>query len=108
MASKDRDTTGFSRRLNELMERRRLTVQKAATIAGTGTSKIQAWKSGSLSTDYDALHRLAKALDVSFEYLLTGKSETEAGIDEVFSLSEKVFDGYMKVKIERMIPKKKV
>lgn len=103
-----KDKTNFSERLTDLLAKRGLTVKEASEIAGTGTSQIQSWKSGSLSTDYEALQKLAKGLGVSLEYLLLGTNSKDVGIEEVFGDADQVFDGYLKVKIERMIPKKKI
>lgn len=100
------DESGFSMRLSNLLTESGLTVKEAASICGTGTSQIQSWKSGTLSTDYAALSKLAEHLGITLEYLLTGENKTQPGIKEIFQNGELLFDGFLKVRIERMIPRK--
>lgn len=100
----------FSKLLVSLMEEKGLGVREAARVAQVSPSTIVSWRSGSLPEDYRAVKRLAKELGVSLSFLLTGEDETRlAGIpsvSEVFEDGGVYFDGYARIKIERLIPKR--
>jgi transcriptional regulator with XRE-family HTH domain len=100
----------FSKILRSLMSEKRITVRKAAEYAAVGPSTIDSWRAGALPEDYAAVKRLAKHLDVSFSFLLTGEDETHAskspGITEVFDDGGNLFDGYAKITIQRLLPRK--
>lgn len=98
----------FGKRLVMLMKQKKMTVRKAAEIAGVGSSKIQSWRSGVFpSSDFSGLSQLAVVLGVSLEWLLTGANSSEPGIHDVFVDGGEVFDGYLKVKIQKIIPQHK-
>lgn len=48
---------------------------------------------------------LAKFFNTTMEYLLFGEDDKQPTLDDV--MTENVFDGWLKVKIERAIPNKK-
>lgn len=102
----------FSRRLNQLMEERRMTVRTAAKYAQVATSTVQNWRSGHTPTDFTAVKRLAEALDVSFCFLLTGEEDPTRedrlpSIAEYFEFRDVVFDGFAKITIQPLAPKKR-
>lgn len=101
----------FAKLLVDLMKEKNMTVRSAATVAGVGASTIVSWRSGALPEDYRAVKALAQALGVSFSFLLTGE-EDDRGTDapsmtEVFQDGGSLFDGYAKISIQRLIPRKK-
>ena len=104
--------TPFAKILRQLMVERQITVREAADIAGVGTSTIDNWRSGALPEDYSAVRRLAHYLGVSFSFLLTGEEDSRGegkmpAISEVFDDGGALFDGYAKITIQRIIPRKK-
>jgi len=103
--------TPFSKILRALMTEKSVSVRKAAELAGVGTSTIDNWRGGALPEDYSAVKRLARGLGVSFSFLLTGEEDTREGrapaISEVFDDGGPLFDGYAKIMIQRLIPRKK-
>lgn len=100
----------LAKRLNRLMEQKRLTVRKAASISGVPTSTLESWRSGSMPTDFEAIRKLCKELGVSMAYLLTGENELEhtqpPTLADVMKYSGEEWEGFLEVKIKRMIPKK--
>lgn len=100
----------FAKRLNLLMEEKSIGVREAARLAGVGPSTIMSWKSGSLPEDYLAVKRLAEALGTTMSFILTGENDSRSdhvSISEVFDDGGTLFDGYAKVTIQRLIPRKK-
>ena len=99
----------FTKNLLRLMSERGVSIRQAAEYAGVSPSTVNSWRSGSAPTDFNAVHKLAKGLGVSFEFLLTGKDEGsnhQVSITEVFE-EQKYFDGYCRVRIDRLIPRSK-
>lgn len=106
-----REVSLFAKNLVNLMAEKKMTVRNAASIAGVGASTIVSWRSGAMPEDFRAVKKLAKAFNVSFSFLLTGEddSKTEGlpSIQEVFDPSDFLFDGFAKITIQRLIPRKK-
>lgn len=103
--------TPFAKILRTLMSEKKLSIREAAEIAGVGTSTIDNWRGGALPEDYSAVKRLARGLGVSFSFLLTGEEEVRGeghapAIGEVFDDGGALFDGYAKITIQRLIPRK--
>lgn len=114
MAVKRRKRVGptpFAKILRLLMEEKGISVRRAAEMAGVGISTIDNWRAGALPEDYSAVKRLASRLGVSFSFLLTGEEDSREGnapaISEVFEDGGAIFDGYAKIMIQRLIPRKK-
>ena len=108
---RDRKQTPFAKILTRLMEEKELGVREAARIAGIGPSTIVSWRSGALPEDYVAVRRLAKYLGTSLGFMLTGEDDSRPSgvippIAEVFDDGGALFDGYAKITIQRLIPKK--
>lgn len=104
--------TPFAKILLSLMAEKKMTIRQAATLAGVAPSTIDDWRAGALPEDYSAVKRLAKGLGVSLSFILTGEDESrERGqlpaITEVFEDGGALFDGYAKITIQRLIPRKK-
>lgn len=101
----------FAKTLTALMKEKSISVRDAAKLAGVGTSTIDSWRSGAQPQDYQAVCRLAQGLQVSLYFLLTGQEEAVSGrkvpaIAEVFEEGDTLFDGYAKILIQRLLPRK--
>jgi transcriptional regulator with XRE-family HTH domain len=107
-----RKVSPFSKLLVTLMKEKNLTVREAGAVAGVGASTIVSWRSGALPEDFRAVRALAGKLGVSFSYLLTGEDDTRPDgaptVGEVFQDGGMIFDGYAKISIQRLIPRKDV
>ena len=104
--------TPFGKILRSLMSERDMTIRQAAAHAGVSASTVDDWRGGALPEDYSAVKRLADALNVSFSFLLTGEEDNQtkkvtASITEVFDDGGALFDGFAKITIQRLIPRKK-
>jgi len=104
--------TPFSKNLTSLLEEKNIGVREAGKIAGVGASTIMSWKSGATPENYLAVKRLAEGLGTTLSFLLTGEDDSRANltpsITEVFEDGGPLFDGYAKIQIQRLIPKKKI
>lgn len=101
----------FTRILNSVLKEKRVTVRAAAEMAGVGASTIMSWKAGALPEDYVAVQRLAEGLGLTLSFMLTGKDdsrkkESTPAIAEVFDEDDFLFDGYAKITVQRLIPRK--
>lgn len=98
----------WSRRLRKVLSERGLSQSRAARLIGASPSVVSGWTSGSRPTDPLRVKRLCDALGVSFCWLMTGEEEggrSPARPEDMF-VSEAVFDGYARVRIEKLIPRK--
>lgn len=105
-------TTPFAKILRSLMTERKMTIRQAAVIAGVAPSTIDDWRAGALPEDYSAVKRLATEFSVSLSFILTGEEDLKEAnqlpsIAEVFDDGGAIFDGYAKITIQRLIPRKK-
>jgi transcriptional regulator with XRE-family HTH domain len=94
------------------MQERKMGVRAAAEQAGVAPSVIVSWRSGAYPEDFVAVKRLAKALGVSMSFILTGE-EDNGGADhptvtQVFDSDGILFDGFAKITIERLLPRRVV
>lgn len=90
------------------MKERGLTLKQVAQLAGVSISVVQNWLEGKTPHDLQAVSKLAKGLGISFKSLLLGEAETNhqpATISELFD-EQLWFDGYAKITINRLIPRK--
>lgn len=114
MAVKKRVRSGptpFSKILRRLMSEKNMSIREAAKIAKVASSTIDNWRGGALPEDYSAVKRLAKGLDVSLSFILTGEDDSPEKdhvptITEAFEDGGALFDGYAKITIQRLIPRK--
>ena len=109
---KRRKTTAvpFAKTLNLLLEERNIGVREAARLAGVGASTLMSWKSGAQPEDYLAVKRLAEALGTTMSFILTGENDSASSlpsVSETFEDGGSLFDGYAKITIQRLIPRKK-
>lgn len=97
----------LSENLKKLMEENGFSFNQLAKKSGVTTSTIKTWAQGSQPRDLNHVRAVAKALEVGFEYLIFGEeTHNFTTIEEL--LTENLFEGYLKVKVERVIkPQKK-
>lgn len=93
----------LSKFLKELMEKNGITstkLSKACSIPSSTLSTYLSGKKASYSPEH--LASLADYFGVSVDFLLFGESTTANSLNSL--LTEEVFDGYIKVRLERVIP----
>jgi transcriptional regulator with XRE-family HTH domain len=99
----------FAKILKRVISERGLTVRAAAEMAGVSGSVVQSWLNSANPHDLRAVATLAKALNMEFKELLLGEVEYRSleadGIDELFEEKD-LFEGFCKVSIKRLLPKK--
>ena len=100
----------FPEILRALLEEKNISMREAARITGVPASTLASWIRGShRASDYDALVKLAHHLGVGLSFLLTGTHESPTHarpkLTEIFESNGIVFDGYLKIRIEHMVPR---
>lgn len=65
-------------RIFNLLKQKNIEQKEFANILGTTDKKVSAWKTGRSKTYRDCLPQIASVLGTSVEYLLTGKTHSEA------------------------------
>jgi transcriptional regulator with XRE-family HTH domain len=107
-----KDNAPFSKILRALMAEKGMKIREAARIAGVSPSTISAWCSGASPESFVGAKALAKALGVSLSFLLTGEednnrpSTSAPSITEVFTEGAELFNGYARVVMIQMVPRK--
>lgn len=98
----------WGRRLADILKEKGVSQKEAAKKAGVRPSVLSGWLSGASPNDFTAVKRLADSLQTSFTYLLTGEPDSSQSptINEVFDDGGSLFDGYAKITIQRLIPRK--
>lgn len=95
-------------RLSSVLMEKKVSKRQAAKAAGVAASVIDSWVGGATPGDLKAIKRLCDSLAVSFVWLLTGDDDSRARptMVEMFD-TVPYFDGYARIKIDRLIPRKK-
>lgn len=101
----------FGERLDRLIKEKELSYRELGKRCDISHSTIASWagKDSATPTDHQALKRISKELEVSFEYLLLGEveeDEYEIG-DHYVESSDPIYSGFAKVVIYPMIKRKK-
>ena len=68
----DYSTSGFSKRLRELVDANKLSVNRLSQATGVPTKTLYHWLAGQMPRKLDHLYAVAKSLNVSIEYLVFG------------------------------------
>lgn len=85
--------------LKHLMKIRRMTFKKLSHSSGVPISTIKTWSAGVEPKSLSHARKVARALDVSVEYLVFGESSVQAPtMNEL--LTTQLFSGWCKVTIE--------
>lgn len=99
----------FAKNLGNILRERQLSLRAAAKMAGVSPSVVSGWSAGAQPTNVLAVHRLAKALGVSFEWLLTGEHSSETittfNWSEFFE-EEAAFSGIYRFEAKKLTRKK--
>jgi len=99
----------WGQRLKSVLAERKISLRKAAAIAGVSPSVMDSWTSGATPSDMLAVKKLSDSLGVSFSWLLTGQPDS---VGDSISLQEHfeeatIFNGLARIKIEKLTPRKK-
>lgn len=103
------EASKFSKILNELMFREKMTNIKAGRIAGVSSSTVSDWRQGaSPSESIAAVKRLADHFGVSLSYLLLG--EEQAGLatqktknGEIYIDGGEVLNGVYQLTLRKLV-----
>ena len=90
--------------LKALLADKHMTLRDLAKATGIKPSTLSGWKNGSSPRDLSELKLCAQYFNVSMDYLLFGEQNDQSSLEKL--LTEQVFDGFLKVRIERVISKK--
>jgi transcriptional regulator with XRE-family HTH domain len=86
-----------------------VSVRAAAKVAGVAVSTIENWRNGSPPRDFRSAQKLSRRLGVSLSFLLTGECDSRNGgaprLEEVLSDGGEIFEGFVEVRIKRLVPK---
>lgn len=96
----------LSKHLRALMEQSKISstqLSKECLIPASTLSTYLSGKKASYSPDH--LAALADYFSVSLDYLMFGETSGASSLNSL--LTEQIFDGYLKVKVERVIPNSK-
>ena len=107
--NRNRPEVPFSKLLNSLMKEKGMGVREAARIAGVNASTLQSWRAGALPENFMAVKKLAEGLGTTMSFLLTGQDDSRKTgplVAEVFGDGGVIFDGYCKITVERLVPRK--
>jgi len=94
----------FKSVLQKLLKDRSISARELARQTGIPQSTLNNYLSGR-EPKVDNVLVLAKFFGTSMEYLLYGVDDRPPTLDDV--LTEGIFDGWLRVKIERAIPNKR-
>lgn len=85
--------------LKHLMKAKKLTFKKLSAASGVPISTIKTWSAGVEPKSLSHARKVARALDVSVEYLVFGETSSQAA-DISNLLTTQLFSGWCKVTIE--------
>lgn len=107
------DAIKFSKNLSAILKERGVSVRAAAQIAKIPVSTLTAWTNGSTTPSLmqiEALRRLAHALGLSLEKLLTGNDSRieKLSLTDAFDIaSDPTMSGLFEISVRRITPKMK-
>jgi len=109
---KTKKRSDWGKRLADVMRSKGISIRAAGRIAKVQPSVVDNWIATSASpTSLEGVKTLAEALGVEFCWLLTGSYEKSAPSREVSpaELFESLpyFDGYARIRIDRLVPRSK-
>ena len=105
--ARKRVSSPFAKNLKSILDERGLNQKSAAAIAEVAPATIADWLSGSMPNDPIAVQRLCKALNCSFEWLLTGTEHTvdkqSIALSELFDFEiDPTFSGIFEISAKRL------
>lgn len=87
--------------LTTLMKKRNITFNKLSEATGVSSSNLKSWSANSNPKSWTQLKAVADFFNVDIEYLLFGKSNNEfINLEEI--LTEKIFEGWVKISVEKV------
>lgn len=109
--ARQKNQSPFAKNLKALLAERGISQKAAAEMAGTTTSTVNDWVAGSHPSDMICVQRLARALKVDFEFLLTGSqsriSLQDISMTELFeSEPDPSFSGIFEISARRLRKKR--
>lgn len=90
--------------LKRVLKEKGLSLKALAHSINVKPSTLSGWLQGSSPRDLVEVHRCSEFLGISMEKLLFDTEPRAASLEDF--LTENIFDGFLKVKIERVIQKK--
>ena len=104
-----KEVSPFGANLRRVLEERQLTGKAAAEICGVAPSVIADWLAGGMPTNLMAVQKLAIALKVNFEWLLTGRTSSveqrDLSMTELFEEHDVGLNGIFKIEAKRLVRK---
>ncbi len=97
----DKDEVKFGVILVQLMKKNGLTYKHLSELSGIPHSTLAQWTSGKSPQNLADVKRLARVLEVPFHFLVFGEPEEGEFLEEL--PVEEIFEGFLKVKIEKVI-----
>lgn len=100
-----KQSTDISKVLDQVMKRNKISLRKLSKDSGIPLSTLSSYctaKKASYNPDH--LIKLSEVLDISLDYLLTGQERQSINLENL--PLEKIFSGYFKIKIEKIITDK--
>lgn len=91
--------------LKKLLADRGISARELSRATGVPQSNLSSLLSGRGTNKPEQIQAIAEYFGISMEFLLFGESQSTPTLQEL--LTEEVFEGWLKVKIERAIPQKK-
>lgn len=94
--------------LKKLLKEQGLTIKRASEIAKTSPSVVQGWKDGATPSEtVSNLKILCNHYGYSLSFALTGEQDDIQDSDPLRNyIEDELFDGYARIKIMKLIPKK--
>lgn len=88
--------------LGRILKEKKITTDALGKQTGVKNSTIKTWLRGSNPRSMDDVRKVARHLNVSLEFLLFGEDDVvPRSLEEL--LTENVYEGWLKVKIERAV-----
>lgn len=91
--------------LQSLIQDKGVSARQISKATGIAQSTLSNYLQGKGIQKPEHLVTLAEYFSTSIDFLLTGKDKRSPSLEEAFT--EGLFDGYLKVKIERVVPTKR-
>ena len=110
--NRKRANSPFSENLKQVLTVRKLTQRAIAELAGVQVSVVNSWMSGAVASDPIVVLKLAKALNLDYQFLMTGEYSNfkpeDLTIDQVFrSESDPAWSGIFQIEAKRLVLKSK-
>lgn len=107
---REKAETPFTKNFNKILRERRLSIKQVAELMGLPYTTAVGIAGGATPTDMEAISRFCTALNVDFEWLLTGKIKnfdaSQIPLDQIFEEErESSFSGIYKIEAKKLLVK---